>query len=162
MSRYSWLCLEFPFQLSECLWYTRFRCSILVKWPRSSGSELYLKNSLKNHRSPSPFSFPYNVNLFRLVKENVPSVRNIIHFAWSSKPNQTRTINEANNWGAELPAAIKVAPATSEPMWSLLVICSSEGTKLSSHIEANAPNIQMARRKWITTPLCFRRWYWVR
>ena len=38
-------------------------------------------------------------------------------------------ITEVNNSGAELPAAMKVAPATSECICNLSVICSREGTK---------------------------------
>ena len=45
---------------------------------------------------------------------------------------------EVNNSGAELPAAMKVAPATSSESCSFSEMSSREGTKKSSHTMANA------------------------
>ena len=45
---------------------------------------------------------------------------------------------EVNNSGAEEPAAMKVAPATSSLKFSFSLIASNDGTKKSSHMMANA------------------------
>ena len=55
----------------------------------------------------------------------------------TSVSNATPT-TEVNSSGADDPAAMKVAPATSSERWSFSEMASSEGTKKSSQMMASA------------------------
>ena len=87
-----------PLQLSECLWYVRFRCSILVKWLRSSGSELYEYNSLKNRRGSSH-------NYLRFLSFNIWRMRT--QTAQITIANLVRKIRQPSHMAMKRPNRIQ-------------------------------------------------------
>ena len=70
---------------------------------------------------------------------------------------------EVNNSGAEEPAAMKVAPATSSLKFSFSLIASNDGTKKSSHMMANAKHygvrflsyLESVYKHWTFIIICF-------
>lgn len=59
-----------------------------------------------------------------------------------------------NSSGADPPAAMKVAPATSSEMPAFSVMTSKDGTKNSSQTMARATNMYTSPRTWKSTAPC--------
>ena len=84
------------------------------------------------------------------VFRNLPMTKRILNTAdptivpIPTSLNAMKTpIMDVNNSGADPPAAMKVAPATSSETPKNSIIASNEGTKNSSHTMARATNIYM-------------------